>query len=155
MPLLEMATWNMRGLGSNSKFLLDMKNKMLAKLKSEFHVIALQEVGKMEAGVADGWVTIVSQQGGAKNVRCSTALLIRQSIYTAPGGEETLPSSTGRSLLLALSSFTTDFYAVFITNGELRRSKAFRYTASSYWLLVCQQRKRMRIHLNASARKAD
>ena len=56
---------------------------------------------------------------------------------------------------LALSSFTTDFYAVFITNGELRRSKAFRYTASSYWLLVCQQRKRMRIHLNASARKAD
>ena len=57
--------------------------------------------------------------------------------------------------LLALSSFTTDFYAVFITNGELRRSKAFRYTASSYWLLVCQQRKRMRIHLNASARKAD
>jgi hypothetical protein len=63
-------------------------------------------------------------------------------------------------LFIKLSDNEIDFYfdssvrAKFCTSSEPLRFKAIKYFTSSYGCRFCQQRKTIRIHLNAKARIA-
>ncbi len=58
--------------------------------------------------------------------------------------------------LLAKGAWTSELFsqAKSLTSADPRRRRASRYVASSYDVRSCQHRKRIRIHLKASARSA-